>query len=418
MPQDADVFPVILRASYENLAMIALFQVAATAKNPIRPLRKFTQSSTPKWVPVNKSFVALIKIILSSAVSRLGVAQAGVTLRCLNHQGYRHLLLAEDVNDLFVAASGGAEEFIISTQEANATPFPNFDAAAAVTLPVDFATPDGEPQRLGYLVVQLVFGTSPDEERLVQELKRVVEEIVRVISRYQSRYRSIHWYGDQSFWIGNSAVLRHLDQQIDRLAKRMSPVLIRGDKGTGKIIAARRLHDLGCSAAAPFIESDCREWELGSAAVVLESLWSYATGGSLFLRNVDCLSPKDKLTLRHFCLQWLAPSREGANLRLVFSLTSATRDLVHAELGWMVNFVQALYLPTLRERREDLQDLVQFFVGELAPAQPPEWHDSVWAALAAHVFPTHVDGLKALVRRLVLELPGGLITAERLRSYL
>jgi hypothetical protein len=418
LPQDADVFPVIVRVSYENIVMIALFQAVSSYKSRVRPTRKFNQSSVPRWVPVNKSFIALTKIILRSAAARLGLAQAAVTLRCLNHQGYRHLLLAEDVRDLFVAASGGAEEFIISTQEANISPFQGFDTEVALSFPVNFKTPGNESQRLGYLVVQMAPGAQSCDDNVKHELSLVIEEIVRVISRYQSRYRSIHWYGDQSFWIGNSAVLRQLDQRIDQLAKRNVPVVIRADKGMGKIIAARRLHDLTCSETAPFIESDCREWEEGTAAAILQSLRSCATGGTLFLRNLDALSAKDLLALRHFCLQWMAAARSGTSLALVFSLSSAAIEPVEIGLGWMVHFVQSLHLPTLNERCDDLRDLTRFFISELALANNLDLHESAWQLLEAHEFPEHVEGLKSLIKQLVLRNQGDLVSAEELHALL
>ncbi len=395
--------------------MIALFQAVSSYKSRVRPTRKFNQASVPRWVPVNKSFVTLIKVILNSAAARLGLEQVAVTLRCLNHQGYRHLLLADDVRDLFVAAAGGAEEFIISTQEANASPFQGFDAQAALSLPVNFKTPDNEAQRLGYLVVQMAPGGPVVDSG---ELSLVIEEIVRVISRYQSRYRSIHWYGDQSFWVGNSAALRQLDQRIDQLAKRKSPVLLRADKGTGKIIAARRYHDIACSESAPFIESDCSEWEKGTATAILQSLCSCATGGTLFLRNIDTLSAGDMLALRHFCLQWMADTRSGVSLALVFSLSRASIDPVVVGLGWMVHFVQTLHLPTLAERREDLRDLVQFFIAGFALSGDMDLQDSAWQLLETHDFPGHVDGLKNLIKELAVRNQGNLVTAEELRELL
>lgn len=398
--------------------MNAFFQAVSNYKNRTRPVRRFNQSSSPRWVPINKSFVALTKIILCSAASRLGLKQMAVTLRCLNHQGYRHLLLAEEVRDPVVAASGGTEEFIISTQEANSSPFQGFDAGATVSLPVNFAAPGSTVQRLGYLIVQLEPGTRSCDDKVKHELSLVIEEIVRVISRYQSRYRSIHWYGDQSFWIGNSATLRHLDQRIDLLAKRTSPVLIRADKGTGKIIAARRLHDLTCSHTAPFIESDCREWEEGTATAILPTLRSCALGGTLFLRSIDALSEKDQLALRHFCLAWMAAKRSGDALALVFSLSCAALDPVEMGLGWMVQFVQTLHLPPLSERQEDVCDLVRFFIGTLALPHDLDLHESAWRTLEAHSFPDHVDGLKNLIRQLALHHQGDVVSVEVLRKFL
>ena len=408
--------------------MIAFFQVVSSYKNRVRSTRKFNQSSVPRWVPVNKSFIALIKLILRAAAARLEVEQLAVTLRCLNHQGYRHLLLSEDTQDLFVAASGGVEEFIISTQEANASPFRNFDAEVALSLPINFNLQDGKAPRLGYLVVQLAPAARASEEARKEQVRRelmlVIEEIVRVISRYQSRYRSIHWYGDHSFWVGNSEVLRQLDQRIDLLAKRNCPVLIRADKGTGKIIAARRLHDLTCNASAPFVESDCREWEEDAVANMLQSLRSCAAGGTLFLRNIDSLSAKSQQALRHFCLQWMAASRRGNRLGLVFSLSSAAIEPVEIGLSWMTHFVQPLFLPSLRERWDDLQDLTRFFIGELALKQELNLDESAWQLLEAQTFPRHVESLKDLVKRLALrfarEAPasGVLVSADELATLL
>ncbi len=397
--------------------MIALFQTMSSYKNRVRPARKFNQSSVPRWVPVNKSFIALIKLILCSASTRLGLSQAVVTLRCLNHQGYRHLLLVDDVRDLFVAAAGSAEEFIISTQEANSTPFDGFEAEAALSMPVDYAAADSEQHRLGYLVVQMAPGIQADK-RVHQELALVIDEIVRVISRYQSRYRSIHWYGDQCFWVGNSHALRQLDQRIDQLAKRNCPVLIRADKGTGKIIAARRLHDIRCSETAPFIESDCREWEQGAAAEILQSLRSCASGGTLFLRNLDALGARDLLALRHFCLEWMAATRRGESLSLVFSLSSIAIDPVAVGMGWMIHFVEQLSLPSLAERDEDLRDLVQFFIAEFALAGELHLGQCAWQLLAKHSFTDHVEGLKSLIKQLALRNQGGEISAAEMRPLL
>lgn len=397
--------------------MIALFQTMSSYKSRARPARKFNQSTVPRWVPVNKSFITLTKLILRAAAARMGLAQAAVTLRCLNHQGYRHLLLVDDVRDLFIAAAGGAEEFIISTQEANSTPFNDFDAEAALSLPVDYAVVGNAPHRLGYLVVQMAQGVQAGSE-LRHELQTVIDEIVRVISRYQSRYRSIHWYGDHCFWVGNSHALRQLDQRIDQLAKRNCPVLIRADKGTGKIIAARRLHDIRCSEIAPFIESDCREWEPGSAAAILQSLRSCASGGTLFLRNLDALAARDLLALRHFCLEWMAATRSGESLSLVFSLSRIDIDPVAVGMGWMIHFVEPLPLPSLAERAEDLRDLVQFFIAEFALAGELHLQDDALQLLAKHSFSNHVDGLKSLLKELALRAQGNEITVAQLQPLL
>lgn len=399
--------------------MIALFQAVSSYKTGTRSARKFNQSSTARWVPVNKSFVALVKMILRSATGRLGLGQAAVTLRCLNHQGYRHLLLADNKQELYLAASGGCEEFIISTQEPISSPFQYFDAEAALSLPVNFKPEQTPAQRLGYLVVELPTNLLLSPEKLRCELDLVVEEIVRVISRYQTRYRSINCYGDQSYWIGNSNALRQLDQRMDHLAKGTKPVLIRANKGTGKLIAARSMHDLVCAESAPFIESDCREWESGTAAAILQSLRTCASGGSLFLRNINALNTVDMHELRRFCL-WLAASTGGVSdrLRLTMTLGSASVDLAPATDSWLRQICAELVLPELRERSEDLRDLVQFFMREFALAGELDLTEQAWQLLAAAHWPDNVDSLKNLIKKLALISDGSLIHVDELHSLL
>ena len=170
-------------------------------------------------------------------------------------------------------------------------------------MPLDFHQPQQPTQRLGYLVAQIAPTTTSPPEVLSRELALVADEIIRTIGRYQTRYRAIHIYGDQSYWIGNSKALRQLDQRIDALAKGTLPVLIRANKGSGKVIAARSLHCLSRADTAPFIESDCKEWEEGAAENILQSLHTYARGGTLFVRNIDVLSNAGFQMLRSF---WLA----------------------------------------------------------------------------------------------------------------
>lgn len=398
--------------------MIALFQ-AAINKPVARAIHKFNQSTTAKWVPVNKSFITLNKVILRAAVERLGLAHAAVTLRCVTQQGYRHLVLINDELDLQLAAVGRVEEFIISTQEANSSPFEDFVAATAFSLPLNFKPPQGKLQRLGYLVVQAAPGTEPDRAQVIKELELVADEIIRTIGRYQTRYRAIHIYGDQCFWIGNSKALRQLDQRIDHLAKGMKPVLIRANKGGGKVIAARSLHCLACADVAPFIESDCSEWEEGTADSILESLQTYANGGTLFVRNIDALSDNSFQALRNF---WLKVSRAqydgNYSLRLIMSVSRADVVLAPAQNQWLAQSAQELLLPDLRERRDDIRDLAQFYIRELALTAEFDLTEEAWCLLESSESLTSVEQLKVTMQKLAPSANGALVSADELLAVL
>ena len=404
--------------------MIALFRATKSHKPVARAIHKFNQSATAKWVPVNKSFITLSKIILRAAVERLGLAHAAITLRCVTHQGYRHLLLVNDVQDLQLAAAGRVEEFFISTQEVNTSPFEDFVAETAFSLPLNFKQPQGQPQRLGYLVAQVapgvaMLGVEAKSEWLAKELALVADEIIRTIGRYQTRYRAIHIYGDQSYWIGNSKALRQLDQRIDQLAKGNKPVLIRADKGCGKVIAARSLHCLSRADTAPFIESDCKEWEEGAAASILQSLHTYANGGTLFVRNIDALSNAGFQALRSFWLKAANMQFDGTDsLRLMMSLSRVNASVAPMQAQWLAQYTQELSLPTMRERQGDLRDLAQFYIREFALTAEFDFTEEAWQLLQATEALLDVEQLKAAIQKLAVIANGVLVSAEELRAVL
>lgn len=400
--------------------MIALFQAAMNNKPFARSIHKFNQSTTAKWVPVNKSFITLSKIILRAAVERLDLAHASLTLRCVTHEGYRHLLLVNDAQDLQLTAADKVEEFFISTQEANSTPFEGFIAEDAISLPLNFKQPQGvQPQRLGYLVAQVAPANQSKPEQLAKELALVADEIIRTIGRYQTRYRAIHIYGDQSFWIGNSKALRQLDQRIDSLAKGNQPVLIRANKGSGKVIAARSLHCLSRADTAPFIESDCKEWEEGAAASILLSLHTFANGGTLFVRNIDALSNSGFQALRNFWLKAAAAEFDGTySLRLIMSLSSEDAPLASFQTQWLAQSAQELRLPALSERHGDLRDLAQFYMREFALTAEFDLTEEAWQLLELSDSLVNVEQLKVAIQKLALIANGPLVSAEELRSVL
>lgn len=399
--------------------MIALFQAAITPKPLARAIHKFNQSATAKWVPVNKSFITLTKIILRSAVERLNLAHAAVTLRCVTHQGYRHLVLVNDEHDLHLATTGQVEEFIISTQEANSTPFEDFVAETAFSLPLNFKQPQGQLQRLGYMVVQTAPGVVAKREQLTKDLALVADEIVRTIGRYQTRYRAIHIYGDQSYWIGNSKALRQLDQRIDQLAKGINPVLIRADKGAGKVIAARSLHCLSRVDTAPFIESDCNEWEEGAAASILQSLHTYANGGTLFVRNVDLLSPDSFQCLRNFWLKTASAQFDGSySVRLILSVSEFDYEIAAPQAQWLAQHARELCLPDLAGRRDDIRDLAQFYIREFALGVEFDLTEEAWRLLESTDWPGNVEQLKAVIQKLALVANGALVSANELQAVL
>ena len=69
-----------------------------------KAIHPLNQAANAKWVPINKSFITLTRIILNAALERFGLVNIAITLRCVTQQGYRHLILVNDDRDIQIAA--------------------------------------------------------------------------------------------------------------------------------------------------------------------------------------------------------------------------------------------------------------------------------------------------------------------------
>lgn len=407
--------------------MIVPFQSVKNHKPVAKAVHVFDEASSARWVPLNKSFITLTKLILRTAAERLGVASIAITLRCINHQGYRHLVLASNEKDLHITALGAVEEFIISTEMPIHLQNDSLNTIEAVTVAINY-----KQQRLGYIVAKL-FETSEycdalslttlvtEERKITADLAVVASDIMSIIRRYETRYRAIFIYGDQCYWLGNSSALRQLEQRIDQLTYAIHPILIRGNKGTGKNIAARTLHCLRYASILPFIESSCNEWQEGAAASILQALYTYAKGGTLFLRNVDKLSAANFQALEDF---WLTRNSELADLGLqeavglVFSVSQYNFVAIPELSAWLKRSCIELGLPNLSERREDIRDLACFFMHEYALSIEFDFTEEAWQLLDNFSWRGNAEQLKNVIREVALRVDKSLVTADILNSFL
>jgi transcriptional regulator with GAF, ATPase, and Fis domain len=227
--------------------------------------------------------------------------------------------------------------------------------------------------------------------------------------------------------VGCSPAMRRLFALIEQVATSDATVLIHGETGTGKEVVARTLHQRSRRAAAPLVVVDCSaipeallESELfghekGSFSGAIQTrrgLFELAHGGTLFLDEVGelplSLQPKLLRALETAEIRRVGSSR---SLRLDFRLLAATnRDLpgmvaagtFRADLFYRLNVVP-LYLPPLRERREDLSPLLHHFISRLLddPAEGAALHRRLAAELADHPLPGNVRELLNLVARAV-----------------
>lgn len=190
--------------------------------------------------------------------------------------------------------------------------------------------------------------------------------------------------------IGESGVFLSMLAAISKIAGYDATVLITGETGSGKELAARAIHYQGKRSNKPFIPVNCGalpdlliENELfghakGAYTDARDSqtgLISQAEGGTLFLDEVDALSPKAQVSLLRFLQDGhyrpLGGNRmETADVRILAASNDDLPSLVkqdrfRADLHYRLN-VMELVVPPLRDRGEDIALLARHFIDEAA----------------------------------------------------
>jgi two-component system nitrogen regulation response regulator NtrX len=236
----------------------------------------------------------------------------------------------------------------------------------------------------------------------------------------------------QYVMIGDSVPMQALRQQIAFAAPTDGRVLICGENGTGKELVAHLLHSHSRRCDQPFIEMNCAaipeeliESELfghikGSftgATEDKEGKFAQADGGTLFLDEVGDMSPKTQAkVLRVLQEQRFTPV--GGNVALnvdVRVLASTNKDLEkEIELG---AFREDLYyrlnvipfqLPPLRERKEDIPPLADYFLEDFATRygrKPPTFTRKAMEILECYPWPGNVRELRNIMERCIIMTP-------------
>lgn len=224
---------------------------------------------------------------------------------------------------------------------------------------------------------------------------------------------------------GASHCINGVRNAIRKVAATGSRVFVSGAAGTGKEVAARLLHNWSPRAHAPFVVIGAAimtpervEQELfgeeRDGLVVKPGLFEQAHGGTLFLDEVaDMPMTTQAKILRVLTDQVFQRVGGSRNVRVdVRVISSSTRDLraevaarrFREDLFYRLNVVP-LRMPALVERREDIPDLVNFFVIRLAHQRgrrAPAVTGEAMAALQAYDWPGNVRQLRNVIERTLI----------------
>ena len=257
------------------------------------------------------------------------------------------------------------------------------------------------------------------------------------LQRENQRYREL--VGDAPRMIGSASAFQHAVQQATQVARSDVTVLLSGESGTGKELLAAHIHHESPFGAGPFVKVNCAaipteliESELfghekgafTGAAALKRGKFELADRGTIFLDEIGDLHEASQAKLLRV-LQDGEIQRVGSEqaIRITTRIVSATNRRLD-ELVADGRFREDLYyrlsvvpirVPPLRERLQDIAELVPYFLSEFCARnnfKPRTIEPDAVALLSRYGWPGNVRELRNVVERMAILTPGERITAD------
>ena len=281
-----------------------------------------------------------------------------------------------------------------------------------------------KPPELNRLLITL--RNALDKSKLMTETKVLKKAVTR---QYQM--------------IGSSRPMMEIHDMIEKVAPTTARVLIEGENGTGKELVARQLHELSNRSYAPFIEVNCaaipseliesqlfghEKGSFTSAIKMKKGDFELANNGTLFLDEIGDMSLSAQAKVLR-ALQENKITRVGGESEITVNvrIIAATNKNLKEEIQ-KGNFREDLYhrlsviiinVPPLRERLDDIPELVRYFVenisNEMGKAAPTFTQDAI-EELQKYRWTGNIRELHNVIERLVI-LCGSEINGDDVRKY-
>jgi two-component system nitrogen regulation response regulator NtrX len=239
--------------------------------------------------------------------------------------------------------------------------------------------------------------------------------------------------------VGKTPVMRALMEKVEKVAATPARVLITGENGTGKELVARALHRMSPRASKPFVEVNCAaipgeliESELfghmkGSftgAIADRAGKFEQANRGTLFLDEIGDMSLAAQAKVLRVLQDNVITRIGGAKpISVDVRVIAATNKTLETEIAagkfredlyYRLNVVP-IHVPSIRERREDIPMLAQYFAATLSAREgipPRTFTPDALETLSALDWPGNVRELRNTVERLLILAPDAEISSR------
>ena len=288
----------------------------------------------------------------------------------------------------------------------------------------DYVVKPDDPEGLGEIALDVAIKNAIEKNRLVSELS----ELRQQLSDDE----------DRSVW-GNSEKMRNIATVIEQVADSDVTVLIRGESGVGKELVSRAIHQRSTRKNRPFVKVNCAalpaellESELfghergafTGAATTRIGKFEQADTGTLFMDEIGELKPALQAKLLHV-LQDAEFTKLGSNKRIqvdVRIVAATNRDLekmltsgeFREDLYYRLRVIE-LTVPALRERRDEVPTLTDFFVARYSrkynrPLKPIS--EELRQLFLHYDWPGNIRELENMIKRVVILQDEHLVVRE------
>ena len=278
----------------------------------------------------------------------------------------------------------------------------------------DFIEKPDSPEALGEIRLEVVLKNALERKRLTSELS----ELRRQLSDDE----------DQAMW-GASEKMQIVAQVIEQVSDSDVGVLIRGESGVGKELVTRAIHQRSTRKSQPFVKVNCAalppdllESELfghekgafTGAATTRIGKFEQADGGTMFLDEIGEMKPALQSKLLHV-LQDAEFTKLGSNRPVnvdVRVIAATNRDLeqmmlkgdFREDLYYRLKVIE-VHVPPLRERRDEIPFLIEFFLSKYASKwkKPvPRLSEMLQGMLLGYHWPGNIRELENMIKQVVV----------------
>lgn len=270
----------------------------------------------------------------------------------------------------------------------------------------------------------------------LEQLRSLVKSALSLPAPVQARIQP------EQGLIGNSPIMQHVREMIDKLARSEAPVHVTGESGSGKELAARLIHQKSARRDKPFVPVNCgaipenlmeseffgyRKGAFTGADADRDGFFQAAHGGTLFLDEVADLPLAMQVKLLRAIQEKKVrkvgyTQEEAVDVRIISATHQSLSECVEAgkfrhDLYYRLNVIE-LRMPALRDRREDVPMFAELVLDRLTrnlQGPRPVIEPGAMRALQQYDFPGNVRELENILERALALCSNGRITEDDLQ---